>query len=283
MNRSDKGYQLIDCERERKLEYFGDYLISRPCPTAIWKSIPDEKRTIDAEFHRKPSGNGDWKYHRSLPEQWVITYHNLKFQIRLTGFGHTGLFPEQQTEWEWFERVIPGMEKPASVLNLFAYTGGSSLACAQAGAKVTHLDAASGVVDWARENSRLNRMENLPIRWIVDDVQRFVAKEIRRENHYHGIILDPPSFGRGPKGEVWKLEEDLYPLLGEIKKILNPEQAFIHLSCHTPGFTPIILTELLVTVFPEHASRIESGEMLIPYRKTHRYSAGSFTRLLYGV
>lgn len=281
MIKKEKSYQLIDCENERKLEYFGDYLISRPCQTAIWKSFSDEKRVIDAEFYRKPSGNGDWKFFRAIPEQWIIVYNELRFQIRLTGFGHTGLFPEQLAEWNWFERIMTGFGEPMSILNLFAYTGGSSLVCARAGATVTHLDAAAGVVDWAKENSRLNQLQHLPIRWIVDDVQKFVAKEIRRKNLYHGIVLDPPSFGRGPKGEIWKLEDHLYPLLGELKKILHPHHAFLHLSCHTPGFTPVILNELLLTVFPERPENIESGEMLIPYRNTHWYSAGSFARIHY--
>ena len=205
-----KDYEVIDCSGGEKLERWGKYILVRPDPQVIWdtdKKAP-QWRKMNGHYHRSSKGGGEWEFF-SLPEQWSINYKGLTFQLKPFSFKHTGLFPEQAANWDWFGEKIKNAGRPVKVLNLFAYTGGATLAAAKAGASVTHVDASKGMVAWAKENAKSSGLEDAPIRWIVDDCVKFVEREIRRGNHYDAIIMDPPSYGRGPKGEIWKIEVDL--------------------------------------------------------------------------
>ena len=268
-------YLLLDSGEEQKLEQIGPYRVVRQAAQAHWpKSLPeDEWQRVDAVHIRSKGGGGYWRFNRNLPESWRITYRDQPFQVKLTDFGHIGLFPEQWENWRWLKERC-GAATPA-VLNLFGYTGGSSVAAARAGALVTHVDASKGIVTWGRENLA---GENLPIRWIVDDVGKYLARELRRGNHYQGIILDPPSYGRGPKGQVWKIETDLIPLLTELHKVAKPMR-FILLSCHTPGYSPLSLAALLQRVFGLPPADIHAGEMIVPIEGgNYCLPSGAFAR-----
>jgi len=257
------SYVLLDAGDERKIEKIGPYQVTRQAAQAYWpKSKPEQDwRQVDAVHHRSSSGGGRWEFRNKLPESWNVHCGPMKFMIKLTGFGHIGLFPEQLENWTWIEKQ--SREPEMKVLNLFGYTGGSTLAAACGGANVTHVDASKGVVQWARDNAALNGLQEKPIRWIVEDVARYIEREQKRGSFYQGVILDPPSFGRGPRGQVWKVETDLAPLLREIKKIIKPLK-FILLSCHTPGYSPRCLQNLLHLVFGLDSSQVQGGEMLIP-------------------
>ena len=256
------GYQLLDAGEERKLELLGPYRVDRQAAQAYWPKSLDRKTwgKIDALHHRAKSGGGHWEWRKELPSQWTVPLEGFQFQVRLTDFGHIGLFPEQAENWSWLKGVAG--RKPMRLLNLFGYTGGSSLAAARGGAEVTHVDASKGVVNWAKVNAEANGIDR--IRWIVEDVSRFVEREQRRGNSYQGIVLDPPSFGRGPRGQVWKIETTLIPFLMQIKKILQPLQCVL-LSCHTPGYSGLCLSNILHLVFDLPVAQIECGEMTIPY------------------
>ena len=209
-----KDYEVLDTSHGEKLERWGKYILVRPDPQVIWdtpKTLPEWKH-MNGHYHRSKKGGGEWEFF-NLPEQWTIHYHSLTFNLKPFSFKHTGLFPEQAANWDWFSRKITEAGRPVKVLNLFAYTGGATLAAAAAGASVTHVDASKGMVTWAKENARSSGLENAPIRWIVDDCVKFVEREIRRGNHYDAIIMDPPSYGRGPKGEIWKIEDAIHPLM----------------------------------------------------------------------
>jgi len=278
-------YTLLDSGGERKLEQIGDFRLMRQAPQAVWSSrLPEgEWNGADAVYERDSTGGGDWKFEQKMSRKLEILYANLHFQIKLTDFGHLGLFPEQAQNWEWMRRSIRDRMQRTNgrnlnVLNLFAYTGGSTLACSQAGAHLVHVDAAKGVVDWAKDNARLSRLEERPIRWLVDDALKFVKREARRESRYQGIILDPPSFGRGPKGEVFKIENDLMPLLEACKEILAPDALFLLLSCHTPGFTPTTLRNEVLEVVDGRGGRVEEGEMLIPEQSGRMLPSGTYAR-----
>lgn len=262
------SYFLVDSGKGRKLEQFGPFLISRPCSQAVWEqSLTDEKwHAADAIFQRE--GDTKWKFHRShASNPWTVECEGVKFKIAPTDFGHLGLFPEQRPFWHWIQkRISETKEKrsePIQVLNLFAYSGGATLAAAKAGAHVCHLDASKGMVDWARENAALNKLEDAPIRWIVDDVRKFLQRELRREKRYDGIILDPPSFGRGSKGEVFKIEDHVIELLKQCRSLLTEKPLFILFSCHTPGFTPVAMHHLLTQLMQGKGGKIDSGEMLL--------------------
>lgn len=245
-------YTLLDSGNEEKLEQFGDYTLIRPCPQALWKpQDPKLWKDAHATFKR---GKG-WK---GIPKSWNIRYKTLTFKIIPTDFGHLGLFPEHTQHWNWMQSKL---EKPSEVLNLFAYSGAATLWLAKQGHSVCHLDAAKGMVDWARENVKLNNLESAPIRWIVDDALKFLKREIKRKRKYDALLLDPPSFGRGSQGQVFKIERDLPELLSLCKQILRPKPAFVLLTCHTPGLTPKVLEYLLADAFPELT--LNSGEMLI--------------------
>ena len=229
-----KSYRLIDADGGERLEKWGDYTLIRPDPQIIWKCSGEapEWRTAHAKYNRSSSGGGSWDYRRKLPESWQIKYGELTFMVKPTGFKHTGLFPEQAVNWDYCMNAIRGADRPINVLNLFAYTGGATLACAAAGASVCHVDAVKGMVDWARTNAKLSGLSDKPIRWIVDDAQKFISREIRRGNHYDGIILDPPSYGRGTNGEMWKLEDCIYDLMESCTQLLSDKPLFVTVGNH---------------------------------------------------
>lgn len=269
MSTSASTYQLLDSGKFRKLERIGPYRIARPAASAVWdpQLSASEWLKVDAEFVRFKDGGGEWKTRQSeIKNPFVIQIGPIHFQIKLTSFGHLGIFPEQKSNWEKFGEMVSARTakgQKTRVLNLFAYTGGSTMACAHAGAEVAHVDASKGTVKWASENARLSGLESKPIRWLVDDVKEFVARDLRRNAQYEGIILDPPSYGKGEKKQVWKIEQDLMPLLRDLKKMLNPEKgSFVCLSAHSEGYTPVSLSNQLSSVFGP-SSQLTCEEMLI--------------------
>lgn len=260
-------YFLIDSGNEQKLEQFGPYKLIRPAAQAIWKpQLPQaEWDSADGVFSRE--GKSQWL--KKVKGEWQIEISNVRLKLSVTDFGHLGVFPEHQEIWNWAtDRIVKGDK----VLNLFAYSGGATLACAKAGAEVCHVDASKGTVDWARENAKLNQLQDAPIRWIVDDVIKFLKREVRRGKQYEGVILDPPSFGRGSQGQVFKIERDL-PMLLELCAKFNPR--FIALSCHTGGFTPLILKRMLQDQFK--GGTLEEGEMLLKGRDSY-LPTGTYAR-----
>jgi len=278
-------YTLLDSGDGRKLEQVGDHRLVRQAPQAVWsRRLPDsEWKAADAVYERDSSGGGQWRRAHKAPRKLEILYANLHFQIKLTDFGHLGLFPEQAQNWEWMRQLIRARLECTNgrnlhILNLFAYTGGSTLACSQAGAHLVHVDAAKGVVDWARKNARLSHLDERPIRWLVDDALKFVKREARRDRRYQGIILDPPSFGRGPKGEVFKIEHDLMPLLAACREILADDVLFLLLSCHTPGFTPTTLRNEMMEIVDGRGGRLEEGEMTIAEPSGRMLPSGTYAR-----
>lgn len=240
-------YELIDADSGERLERWGNIILIRPDPQIIWSG--DRKNTIwknaHAVYHRSGSGGGYWETLKKVPDVWSIKYGGLTFRLKPMGFKHTGLFPEQAVNWSLAERLIKAEDRPLSVLNLFAYTGAASLACLKAGAKVTHVDASKGMVQWAKENAAASGLENAPVRWLVDDCLKFVKREIRRGNKYDAIIMDPPSYGRGPNGEVWKLEQQLTELLSETGRLLSDNAVFFFLNSYTGGLSPTILNYMV--------------------------------------
>lgn len=263
-------YQLLDSGRFQKLEQVGPYRVVRPAAQAVWRPrLSDaEWQKADASFTRFSGGDGKWTVrNRKLPETWRLDVPGMgQLVIRLTDFGHLGIFPEQHDNWARLGELCAARRaagKEMSVLNLFAYTGGSTLACARGGASVVHLDASKTSVAWGRENAEASGLGDKPVRWIVDDVQKFVAREVRRGSKYHGIILDPPSYGRGPKGETWKIEEMLPPLLDDLAKILADDYSFALLSSHSAGYTPLALVNLLGEVCPPERGTFSSEEMIV--------------------
>lgn len=259
------GYELLDSGAFQKLERFGSVVLSRPCAQAVWQqTLPKaEWQKVTATFFR--DGGNQWRGRDKLPETWAIDVDGTKFQLSSTDFGHLGIFPEQRDQWrrirETCEEYAKRHGRPARVLNLFAYSGGSTLAAALAGAEVCHVDASKGMVDWARKNAALNGLEEKPVRWIVDDVTKFLERELRRERQYDLLILDPPSYGRGAKGEVFKIENDLPPLLALLGKLMSPQPLGVLLSCHTPELTPISLHHMLLQQFGRNGGKVEHGEM----------------------
>lgn len=259
------GYELLDSGSFQKLERFGSVVLSRPCAQAVWQqTLPKSNwQKVTATFFR--DGGNQWRGRDRLPETWAIEVDGTKFQLSSTDFGHLGIFPEQRDQWRRIREVCTEYAKkhnrPARVLNLFAYSGGSTLAAAHAGAEVCHVDASKGMVDWARKNAALNGLEEKPVRWIVDDVTKFLERELRRDRQYDLLILDPPSYGRGAKGEVFKIENDLPPLLSLLGKLMSSEPLGVLLSCHTPELTPISLHHLLLQQFGRNGGRLEHGEM----------------------
>ena len=247
-------YALLDSGNGQKLERWGEVILSRPEPQAIW--APQRKKLWEAAhavYHRSNAGGGSWEYKKDLPESWKIRYRSLTFLVRPTGFKHTGLFPEQAVNWDYIsarvkERTDKGL--PCEVLNLFAYTGGATMAAARAGAQVTHVDAAKGMVAWAKENGALCGLKEAPIRYLVDDCKKFVLREQRRGRRYHGIVMDPPSYGRGPNGEVFKFETHLYPLVEECAKLLAEDASFFVLNSYTSGFAPEVAKNTLISALP---------------------------------
>ena len=265
-----KDYEILDTSKGEKLERWGDYLLVRPDPQVIWDT-PRKARgwhRPNAHYHRSNKGGGEWEFF-DLPEQWSISYRELTFQLKPFSFKHTGLFPEQAVNWDWFSGLIRGAGRPVKVLNLFAYTGGATLAAAAAGAAVTHVDAAKGMVTWARENAKSSGLAEAPIRWIVDDCMKFVEREGRRGNTYDAIIMDPPSYGRGPKGEIWKIEDAIHPLVAACAGILSPDPLFFLINSYTTGLAPSVLSYLLgIEVKNRRGGEVAADEVGLPVTGT---------------
>lgn len=246
-----KDYEVIDTSNGEKLERWGDYLLVRPDPQVLWETERKDLRwkKKNGHYHRSSKGGGEWEFF-DLPKQWKINYKDLTFNLQPFSFKHTGIFPEQAANWEWFGDLIKkekekNPEKEIKVLNLFAYTGGATLAAAKAGASVTHVDASKGMVTWAKENAALSGLEQAPIRYIVDDCVKFVEREIRRGNLYDAVIMDPPSYGRGPKGEIWKIEESIHSFVKLCSGVLTKEPLFFLINSYTTGLQPAVLAYLL--------------------------------------
>ena len=268
MWRSDqwKDYELIDCGRGEKLERWGDQLLVRPDPQAIWNTPRTHRgwKQNAGRYARSSSGGGQWQ-NKSMPERWTVSYGSLTFNIKPMNFKHTGLFPEQAANWDFAQEQIRRAGRPISVLNLFAYTGGATVACAAAGASVCHVDAAKGMVAWARENARVSGLAEAPVRWIVDDCAKFVEREIRRGKTYDAIIMDPPSYGRGPGGEVWKLEENLYPFVKLCTRVLSEKPLFVILNSYTTGLAPSVLGYILqMLIGKERGGKVTWDELGLP-------------------
>ena len=266
-------YEVLDTSAGEKLERWGDYILVRPDPQVIWNTPHKvrEWKQKNGHYHRSNKGGGQWEFF-NLPEQWEISYGNLKFHLKPFHFKHTGLFPEQAVNWEWSGKLIreakkKNPEKEIKVLNLFAYTGGATVACADAGAAVTHVDASKGMVTWAKENAAASGLANAPIRYLVDDCVKFVEREIRRGNHYDAIIMDPPSYGRGPKGEIWKIEEKIFPLVQLCTKVLADKPLFFLINSYTTGLQPAVLSYMLnLEIKSRFGGTVEADEIGLPVR-----------------
>ena len=261
-----KDYEVLDTSEGEKLERWGEYLLVRPDPQVIWNTPKKHFgwKKKNGHYHRSSKGGGEWEFF-DLPKEWQITYNELTFNLKPFSFKHTGLFPEQAVNWDWFSDIIANAERPLKVLNLFAYTGGATLAAAKAGASVTHVDASKGMVTWAKENAVASGLKDAPIRWLVDDCVKFVEREIRRGNHYDGIILDPPSYGRGPKGEIWKIEESIYPFLELLINLLHEDSRFLLLNSYTTGLQPAVLSYMLnTTIAKTFGGHVEASEIGLP-------------------
>ena len=266
-------YEVIDCSKGEKLERWGDYLLVRPDPQVIWDTPKKEKgwRKMNGHYHRSSKGGGEWEFFQ-LPKEWTIQYSlpinkKLTFHLKPFSFKHTGLFPEQAANWNWFSQLIAdavSKGRQVKVLNLFAYTGGATLAAAAAGASVTHVDASKGMVTWAKENAISSGLKDAPIRWLVDDCVKFVEREIRRGNHYDAIIMDPPSYGRGPKGEIWKIEESVYPLIQLCSQILRDNPLFFLINSYTTGLQPAVLSYMISTVLGTANGTVTASEIGLP-------------------
>ena len=262
-----RDYELLDATNHNRLERWGQTLLIRPDPQVIWKN--DETSPLwakaDAVYYRSAKGGGQWNYHKKLPQKWQIHWNDLTLIVSPTGFKHTGVFPEQAVNWAWYQEKIRQAGRPIRVLNLFGYTGGATLACLAAGASVTHVDASKGMVAWAKENARCSGLAEAPIRWIVDDCAKFVEREIRRGKTYDAIIMDPPSYGRGPGGEVWKLEENLYPFVKLCARVLSDQPLFVILNSYTTGLAPSVLGYILqLLVGKKFGGRVTWDELGLP-------------------
>lgn len=261
-----KDYEVIDTSNGEKLERWGDYILVRPDPQVIWNTKKDNKgwRNMNGHYHRSKAGGGEWEFF-DLPQEWQISYKDLKFNLKPFSFKHTGLFPEQATNWDWFGKLIREAGRPVKVLNLFAYTGGATLSAAAAGAAVTHVDASKGMVNWAKENAASSGLFEKPVRWLVDDCVKFVEREIRRGNKYDAIIMDPPSYGRGPKGEIWKIEDSIYSFIELTMDILSDDPLFYLVNSYTTGLQPAVLTYMISsTVGRKYGGKVESNEIGLP-------------------
>lgn len=262
-----KDYELIDVSSGKRLERWKDKILIRPDPQVIWKSDESDYRwkNSNAIYYRSNTGGGKWKINNLKQEVWDIAYKSLKFNIKLMNFKHTGVFPEQAVNWDLLENIIKNSNRKLKILNLFAYTGGATLACASAGAQVCHVDASKGMVSWARENASISGLSDAPIRWIVDDCEKFVLREIKRGNKYDGIIMDPPSYGRGPKGETWKIEENIFDFLKLCTSLLSNDAKFLMINSYSASLSPSVMACLLSKTIPERLKgKIECDEIGIP-------------------
>ena len=264
-----KDYEVLDTSSGEKLERWGNYLLIRPDPQVIWsapKKHPGWKH-CSGHYHRSSKGGGEWEFF-DLPDQWTIRYNNLTFALKPFSFKHTGLFPEQAVNWDWFSSLIRKAGRPVKVLNLFAYTGGATIAAASAGAAVTHVDASKGMVAWAKENAVLSGLKDSPIRYLVDDCVKFVEREIRRGNHYDAIIMDPPSYGRGPKGEIWKIEDSIHSLIHLCAQLLSDKPLFFLVNSYTTGLQSAVLTYLISLELKNLRGTVISDEIGLPVSST---------------
>lgn len=263
-----KDYELIDCSEGERLERWGKYILIRPDPQVIW-STPKTNGlwyNADARYIRSSSGGGSWDVYKKLPDVWQIGYSELKFNIKPMGFKHTGIFPEQAVNWDMTARVIADAHRnDIKMLNLFAYTGGATVSAMNAGATVTHVDASKGMVQWAKENAESSGVSDRPVRWLVDDCKKFVEREIRRGNRYDVIIMDPPSYGRGPGGEVWKLENEVYSLCGLCAKLLSDDALLFLINSYTTGLSPSVMSYILGSlIVPQHGGKVSADEIGLP-------------------
>lgn len=265
-----RDYEVLDAGDGEKLERWGSYILRRPDPQVIW-SVPKGARwkKINGHYHRSKQGGGSWEFF-DLPEQWDVSYPlpagPLTFHLKPFSFKHTGLFPEQAVNWEWFSKLIRGADRPVKVLNLFAYTGGATIAAAAAGASVTHVDASKGMTSWAKENAAGSGLGDAPIRWIVDDCVKFVEREIRRGKTYDAVIMDPPSYGRGPKGEMWKIEEKIFPLVLLCEKLLGDDPLFFLINSYTTGLQPAVLAYMLGLALKKRGGSVQADEIGLPVK-----------------
>ena len=265
--RNWKDYEILDMANGEKLERWGDIYLVRPDPQIIWQSpsFPEKWKNAHAKYNRSSTGGGAWFYQKKIPESWKIHYKDLTFLIKPMGFKHTGLFPEQAVNWDWMIQKIQKSGRPIQVLNLFAYTGGASVACSYAGASVCHVDSSKGMVAWAKENMVASGLQDRPVRYIVDDVVKFVNREIRRGHTYDAIIMDPPSYGRGTNGEVWKFEENLPALVELCSKVLSDNPLFFLINSYTTGISSMVLENLLnLTIAKKYKGKVSHGEIGLP-------------------
>ena len=266
-----KDYEILDMANGEKLERWGKYTLVRPDPQIIWKSpsFPEKWKTSNATYKRSRSGGGAWNYKQKLPASWQVQYKNLTFNIKPMGFKHTGLFPEQAVNWDWMMDKIKMARRPIKVLNLFAYTGGATVACLSAGASVCHVDSSKGMVAWAKENVISSNLQDKPVRYIVDDVIKFVQREIRRGNTYDAIIMDPPSYGRGTSGEVWQFEENIGDLVELCTKVLSNNPLFFLINSYTTGISAEVLSNILKINMKMHKGKISAGEIGLPMNSSN--------------
>lgn len=263
-------YEVLDTSNGEKLERWGEYILVRPDPQVIWNTPYTHKgwKQKNGHYHRSTKGGGEWEFF-NLPNEWSIGYQELTFRLKPFSFKHTGLFPEQAANWDWFSKQIKNAGRPIRVLNLFAYTGGATLSAAAAGASVTHVDASKGMVNWAKENAAASNLAQAPIRWLVDDCVKFVEREIRRGNQYDAIIMDPPSYGRGPKGEIWKIEESLWSFLTLTTQILSKEPLFFLINSYTTGLQPAVLSYMMnMTLTKQFGGLVEADEIGLPVKES---------------
>ena len=262
-----KDYEILDMADGQKLERWGNVILSRPDPQIVWKqkSFPGKWKQVNATYHRSKTGGGAWEYKKQMPKEWQIKYKDLVFNIKPMGFKHTGLFPEQAVNWDWMINKIKGEKREIKVLNLFAYTGGATVACLSAGASCTHVDSSKGMVAWAKENVISSGLQEKHVRYIVDDVVKFVNREIRRGNKYDAIIMDPPSYGRGANGEVWQFENNIYDLVELCTKVLSDNPLFVLINSYTTGISSTVLANILnITVSKEYKGQVDAGEIGLP-------------------
>jgi len=269
-----KDYQIIDAGDGMKLEDWSGILLSRPDPQVIWpKSSPELWRQTAAEYHRSDQGGGNWEYYQSLPKSWTFSHKKISMYVKPTGFKHTGVFPEQSANWEWvYKKIAASKNRPVRVLNLFGYTGGASLSALSAGAEVVHVDAAQSMISWFKENLALSKLTDAPIRYIVDDCMKFVLREQRRGNTYDGIIMDPPSYGRGKNGEVWKLEKDIFSLIKACVPILTENPLFVLVNAYTTGLSHVVMDNMLrITVGQAKGGKVNGDTLCLPIKNSNLY------------
>lgn len=265
-----KDYEIIDMANGEKLERWGNIKLIRPDPQIIWKSksFPNEWKSANAKYRRSNKGGGAWKYNKRLPESWQVKYKNLTFNIKPMGFKHTGLFPEQAVNWDWMINKIKQSKRNVKVLNLFAYTGGATVACLSAGASVCHVDSSKGMTTWAKENVESSGLRDRPVRFIIDDVVKFVQREIRRGNKYDAIVMDPPSYGRGKNGEVWQFENNIADLVELCMNVLSDDPIFFLINSYTTGISSKVLADLLELNMKKNKGKITSGEIGLPMKNS---------------